>query len=159
MIEFAALCQELRLPPFILVVPSRCPLIKVNNPTQRTARVDFTAVQDLGMVEQNVTGFNFCWHCIFTFKIGFPSINNLLCLFNAPEVTLWDYPDTSVINGGVIYVYVNVEDRVILTDCISVPMPPHRGTVFGKFENKRFIARNKIGSDYPMEQIPDGRVS
>ena len=130
LIHFTPLRQELRLPPFVLLVPPGCPLIKIDNPAKCFACVDFTAVQDFGMVEQNITRFYLCWHRVFTFKIDFASVNNLLCFFNAPEMTFRNDPNASVINGRIIKIYVNVEDRVIFSDCVTVAMPSDRRTVF-----------------------------
>ena len=159
LIHFAPLRQEFQLPPLITCVPSRCPLVEIDDSAKCIACVDFTAVQDLGMVEQNVTGFYLCWHCVFALEIGFTPVNNFLRLFNPPKVAFGDYPDTSVINGGVIYVYVNVEYRMVFADCVAIAVPSHGRSVFRQFKNKGFIARYKIGTDDPMEQIPDERMS
>jgi hypothetical protein len=73
-------------------------------------------------------------------------------------MTFWNNPNTPVINGGIVNVYVNVKDRVIFSDCVAITVPSDRGSVFRQFENKGFVAWNKIGPDYPMEQIPDKRM-
>ena len=146
LIHFAPLRQEFVLPPFIPLVPSRCPLIKIDNPTECIACVDFTAVQDFGMMQQNVPPvLPPLVTRVFPFKVDFTPINNLLRLFNSPEMAFWNDPDAPVINGRIIKIYVNIEDRMIFFNRISISVPPDRRTVFRQFENKGFIAGNKIG--------------
>ena len=160
LIHFAALRQEFVLPPLIPLIPPRCPLIEVDNPTECVACVDFTAVQDFGMMEQNITGFYLCWALRLPVqKLTSPAVNNLLCLFNAPEMAFWDNPNTPVINGRIIKIYVNVKDRVIFFYRISISVPSDRRTVFRQFENKGFIAWDKIGADDSVQQITNRRMS
>ena len=158
LIEFTPFSEESVLPPLILLVPAWGPLIEIDNSAECIARVDFTPVQDFGMVEQNITRFYLCWYCVFPLKIDFTAVDNLLRLFNSPKMAFGNDPDAPVINGRIIKVYVNVEDRMVFLNRIPIAVPPDGRSVFRQFENKGFIARYKIGADNSVQQIPNERM-
>ena len=45
-------------------------------------------------------------------------------------MTFRDDPDASVINSRIVYVDINVEDRMVLTDGVAIAMPSNRRSVF-----------------------------